>query len=101
MLHVADKIARTKFTKPWLSLALVFALLMLLSHISQHGIATDQGAESQCEFCLNGSGPVGLTSTGHSLSSDIPRFHWLSTATQDKPLIFFRYFYSPRAPPGV
>jgi hypothetical protein len=84
----------------WTYLLLVFALLFYIGHESQHDLPTVADLDtSQCEFCVKGSGPVGLHYDHESGSQFGFESFVYSFADDNTHFSFLGFSYTSRAPP--
>ncbi|MDH5218011.1 MAG: hypothetical protein OEX19_09965 [Gammaproteobacteria bacterium] len=83
-------------------LLLVLAVVFFLAHESQHDLPTVSGVDNtQCEFCISGHGPTGITTTEFTFALQTNDFFVNKRSTQQKPASFLGFYYSSRAPPAV
>ena len=93
--------SRVKY-KGVVHLLLVLAVVFFLAHESQHDLPTVTSVDNtQCEFCLNGHGPTGITATEFTFALQANDFFVNKRSTQQKPASFLGFYYSSRAPPAV
>lgn len=85
-----------------LHLILVFALLFLLGHVSQHDLPNiNDNNNTQCEFCLNGTGPLGIATTELHISADSTEPLFNQPLKIAVVYSYLGFSYTSRAPPAV
>lgn len=83
-------------------LLLVLALLFLLGHESQHDLPTLSKVDNtQCAFCLNGTGPLGITSAATIHIEHSFEFFVRPLGEPHVPQSFLGFSFSSRAPPAA
>ena len=81
---------------------LVLAMLFFLGHESQHDLPTVADVDAkQCEFCLNGTGPLGVATSELSAFASTYEYFFRHHLFTSFPQSFLGFSYTSRALPAV